>query len=119
MYHHYKKEHNIIVNGKLINLINKRFTDDLKKIDLSKQSLVFNEMFDINYGYDWIQWIFNRVIFEIYFLEHIPTIPVFYTKIFKIFQDGHVLIGWNGKFPPEYLCLQTPITYEDGNLIIF
>jgi hypothetical protein len=120
LYNHYRKEHSVIASGKLIQLVNKRFADDLKIIDLNNQFLVLSEMFNIKYrDYNWLQWIFNGTVFELYFLVNITNIPVFYTKIFKVFQDGHVLTGWNGKFPPQNLCLETQIENKDVKMLIY
>jgi hypothetical protein len=30
-----------------------------------------------------------------------------------------MMIGWEGKFPSQDLCLETPITEKDGKLIIY
>ena len=57
---------------------------------------------------------------EKYCKKIFPEIPTFYEKIFKIYDDGHVITGWKGKsFPSPYLYIDKPIDNKKGKLIIW
>jgi hypothetical protein len=119
LYNNHKKENQITQNN-LKDFIKKRFNKKTAEINFNITENKYIDMFSIKENrYNWFYWIFGGVIMEMYFLEYIPNIPTFYTKIFKILQDGHMIIGWEGKFSSQDLCLETPITEKDGKLIIY
>ena len=120
LYNHFSKEHKIIANGRLADTIRKQFKKDLTEINIDKIGIDFNDKFHVGLQkFNFISWVFWGTLFEIQLLEQVPELPAFYTKIFDVYQNGHILVGWNGKFPPQNLCLEEPITNENGNLIIF
>lgn len=63
------------------------------------------------------------LLVEQYFLEKFPQFPVFFNKIIDIYENGHIVIGWKGKFATHEVDLEngngTPILPIDGSLIIW
>jgi hypothetical protein len=103
----------------LVDSINKRFMNNSNEFDFESVDRHFSQEFNIE-NKQWIYRIFRSTMIELYFLGYIPDIPTFYTKIFKIFQDGHVITGWDGKFPSHETSFSTnPIKTEDGKLLIW
>lgn len=58
-------------------------------------------------------------IMEIYCKRMFPEIPTFYEKIMQVYEDGHLITGWNGKFPSPYLFVAKPIDNKKGQLRIW
>lgn len=58
-------------------------------------------------------------IMEIYCKRMFPEIPTFYEKIMQVYEDGHLITGWNGKFPSPYLFTAKPIDNKKGQLRIW
>ena len=56
---------------------------------------------------------------EIYCKKYFFEIPEFFEKIFKIYEDGHLITGWKGKFPSPYLFVEKLIDNKKGELIIW
>jgi hypothetical protein len=71
----------------------------------------------ITYNFPW--YLSLLMIMEIYSKKIFPEIPVFFEKIIKIYIDGHIITGWRGKFPSEYLFIDKPIDNKKGTLIIW
>jgi hypothetical protein len=108
---HHKKEHDRTWN-KLADVINKQFANDFINIDDR-----FSSKFKTT-GNNFIYRIFRNTLVELFFADHIPSLPIFYNNIFEIFIDGHIIIGWEGKFNWNDFN-EKPIEPVDGELIIF
>lgn len=67
--------------------------------------------------------ILQNLLIEQYFLESFPQFPLFFSRIIDIYKDGHIVIGWKGKFATHEVDLKsengTPISPTDGSLIIW
>ena len=109
------------VRNKLIDIVNKRFLKNKNpEIDFDYIEKEYCKIFLIDKPrYNWFSWMFMNIINEMYFKNYVQHIPTFYIKIFEIFNDGHIITGWKGKFPPQHLCLDTEIDNKDGELIVF
>ena len=63
------------------------------------------------------------LLVEQYFLERFPQFPLFFSRIIDIYKDGHIVLGWNGRFASHETNLEnengTPILPTDGSLIIW
>ena len=63
------------------------------------------------------------LLVEQYFLESFPQFPLFFSRIIDIYKDGHIVLGWNGRFASHETNLEnengTPILPTDGSLIIW
>ncbi|MDR2914078.1 MAG: hypothetical protein LBV74_04495 [Tannerella sp.] len=115
---YYEKESQWTWN-KLIDSINKKFMNDSIELNFIEIDERFSREFNIE-NKRWIYRIFRGVMIELYFIDYIPDVPTFYMKIFEIFQEGHIVTGWNGKFPlHDTTSLITPIEIEDGELLIW
>jgi hypothetical protein len=61
-------------------------------------------------------------IMEMYCKNIINGIPIFYEKINKIYFDGHIITGWNGKLPPlasQSIEPDKQIDNKKGTIIIW
>ena len=38
------------------------------------------------------------LLVEQYFLERFPQFPLFFSRIIDIYKDGHIVLGWSGRF---------------------
>ena len=113
-----KKEAQYTFNS-LADTINKRFMNNSHEVDFMKIDKHFSQEFSTE-NKRWVYRIFRSTMTELYFLDYLPNIPTFYTKIFQIFQDSHVVTGWEGKFPShETTFLNTPILSADGKVFIY
>lgn len=56
---------------------------------------------------------------EIYCKKIFPEIPTFYEKIIQVYEDGHLITGWSGKFPSPYLFVAKHIDNKKGQLRIW
>ena len=108
---YHKKEHDWTWN-KLIGVINKQFTNNFINIDNDFSNKFYTKK--NNYIYR----IFRNILCELFFVEHIPNLPIFYNNVFEVFIDGHVIIGWEGKFNWNDFN-EKPIDPTDSKLIIF
>jgi hypothetical protein len=108
---HHKKEHDWTWN-KLADVINKQFANNFINIDN-----YFSNKFNTKKN-NFIYRIFRNTLFELFFVDHIPNLPIFYDNIFEIFIDGHIIIGWEGKFNWNDFN-EKPIEPIDGKLVIF
>ncbi|MDR0433513.1 MAG: hypothetical protein LBH21_00450 [Gracilibacteraceae bacterium] len=70
-------------------------------------------------AYTFLWHLSTLMIMEIYSEKIFPEIPVFFKKIIKIYIDGHIITGWKGKFPSQYLFIDKPIDNKKGTLIIW
>ena len=63
------------------------------------------------------------LLVEQYFLERFPQFPLFFSRIIDIYKDGHIVLGWNGRFASHETNPEnengTPILPTDGSLIIW
>jgi hypothetical protein len=108
---HHKKEHDRTWN-KLADVINKQYANNFINIDN-----YFSDKFNTKKN-NIIYRIFRNTLFELFFVNHIPNLPIFYNNIFDIFIDGHTIIGWEGKFNWNDFN-EKPIEPIDGKLVIF
>ena len=103
----------------LVDFINNKYMNNSIELNFINIDKKFSQDFNVK-DKRWIYQIFRATMIELYFVDYIPEIPTFYTKIFKIFQDGHIITGWEGKFPShEATSLTIPIDVEDGKLLIW
>lgn len=63
------------------------------------------------------------LLVEQYFLERFPQFPLFFSRIIDIYKDGHIVLGWSGRFASHETNLENengvPILPTDGSLIIW
>ena len=63
------------------------------------------------------------LLVEQYFFERFPQFPLFFSRIIDIYKDGHIVLGWNGRFASHETNLENengvPILPTDGSLIIW
>ena len=96
------------VNGLDLNSVGKRFLRDCgfpDSIDLQLCRMV------------------QYLLVEQYFLERFPQFPLFFSRIIDIYKDGHIVLGWNGRFASHETNLEhengTPILQTDGHMDFF
>ena len=122
LYRNYKKEHQHTCS-KLADIFDHRFaiTKQNRAGIFSKQEEMYYTKFPQNERppWSWMSWIICGTIQEMYFLEYIEEYPVFYTKVFDVYANGHIITGWRGQFPSQDKCLDTPIMPDDGVLLIY
>ena len=116
---YYEKEAQWTWNN-LADSINNKFMNNSNELNF----IEIDERFSIEFNVKnkrWIYQIFLATMVELYFIDYIPNIPAFYTKIFEIFKNGHIITGWEGKFASHEttIFLTTPIEAKDGKLLIF
>ena len=96
-------------------IIAKLNTYDFEKIDEKcYQNLELEKPFD---GFAFKLLLLTMM--ETYCKKMFPEIPTFYEKIMQIYEDGHLITGWNGKFPSPYLFVAKPIDNKKGQLRIW
>jgi len=120
LYKNHRREHQVTWN-KLVDSINKRFMNIQSEIDFSHISFLFHTKYNIKTKVNLhLYSIFRGALIEFYILEYIPNIPTFYTNIIQIIRDGHIIIGWKGKFlSHENTFLCNSILPKDGSLLIY
>ena len=91
-------------NENIFNNINEKY---YKTFELKKQSITF------------IFWLYNNAMKEKYCKRIFPETPTFFEKILKIYEDGHIITGWKGKFPSPYLFIDKTIDNKKGMLIVW
>lgn len=66
---------------------------------------------------------FQNLLLEIYFKNIYVELPLFFNRVFDIYINGHLIIGWQGRFETHDVCIVdrpiTPIDPSNGKLIIF
>ena len=97
-----------VTNGLDLNSVEKRFLRDYgfpDSIDLQLCRMV------------------QYLLVEQYFLERFPQFPLFFSRIIDIYKDGHIVLGWSGRFASHETNLENengvPILPTDGSLIIW
>ena len=95
--------------------INKR----LNKTDFSHIDDKYSQKFGLKKPLDRFPFRLSSAIMEVYCKKHFPETPTFFDKILKIYEDGHIITGWKGKFPSPYLFVDKPIDNKKGTLIIW
>jgi hypothetical protein len=112
-----KKDFNWTFN-KLADVVNKRFMDNSNEINFMKIDDYYSKTFNTK-NKRTIYKIFRSYLFELFFIEYIPNIPIFYKNIYEIYKDGHIIIGWEGKGIEKELWSKEIIKTTDGKLIIY
>jgi hypothetical protein len=69
--------------------------------------------------FTFVYYLYEGTMREKYCKKIFPEIPIFFEKILKIYEDGHIITGWKGKFPSPYLFVDKPIDNKKGVLIIW
>ena len=102
------KKRALKANGLDLNSVEKRFLRDYgfpDSIDLQLCRMV------------------QYLLVEQYFLERFPQFPLFFSRIIDIYKDGHIVLGWSGRFASHETNLENengvPILPTDGSLIIW
>lgn len=70
-----------------------------------------------------IRRLFRNLLFELYFAEDDENMPLFFSKIIDIYMNGHIIVGWSGKFRTHEIDLAkssiVSINPFEGKLILF
>lgn len=108
---------------KIINVINKRFLNKKNEINFEKIENNFKSKYNIESGSLEIYRFFKDLLVETYFLSKYKSFPILFNRLFDIYQGGHVIIGWKGKFASHNIDLdKSPINSiekTDGKIILF
>ena len=112
-----EKDYNWTWN-KLADNINKRFMNNANEINFIEIDNNYSVRFNVK-NKRIIYRIFRSILFELFFMKFIPTIPIFYNNIFEIYKDGHIMIGWEGKEIEKKIWSVETIKTTDGKMIIY
>ena len=112
-----KKDHEWTYN-KLADTINKRFSKNTSEINFPEIDKNYCNKFLVR-NTRIIYQLFRNILFELYFIEYIPKVPIFYNHIFELYKEGHIIIGWEGKSIEKEIWSQESIKQSDGKIIIY
>ena len=118
------------VNGLDLNSVGKRFLRDCgfpDSIDLQLcrmvQYLLVEQYFLERFPDLQLCRMVQYLLVEQYFLERFPQFPLFFSRIIDIYKDGHIVLGWSGRFASHETNLENengvPILPTDGSLISY
>lgn len=91
-----------------------------RKLDLDTIQKHFNAKFGVQADLK-LNRIFIDTLNELYFKNNIENFPTFFTDIIDIYLNGHVIVGWSGKFDSHEIQVKDiqPITPTDGALAVW
>lgn len=110
---------------KTLDAINKRLFNKNNEIDFDYISNSFISKYKMSIPLEniEIQRLVRELLFELYFIDKKKDFPIFFSHIIEIYRQGHIVIGWHGKFGTHDINLiQRPVSAImpiDGKLIIF
>ena len=111
-----EKEYNWTWN-KLADVVNKRFMNNSSEIDFMEIENNYCIKFNVKNN-KMIYKVFRSTLFELFFKNYMPNLPLLYDTIFEIYKDGHIIIGWEGKQIEADLWSKEPIKKTDGKIKI-
>lgn len=116
----YHPEENQVTWNKVAKSINKKFYNKKEIIDFELLSKQLENKCDL-VGDLYMYRLFHGTLMELYFSEYLKDIPLFFVNIFDIYKNGHLIIGWEGKFlsQEKHPNIFTPIEKTSGKIIIF
>jgi hypothetical protein len=91
-------------NKNIFNDLNEKY---YKIFELKRQASTF------------VYYLYKNTMQEKYCKRIFPEIPAFFEKTLKIYEDGHIITGWKGKFPSPYLFVDKIIDNKEGMIIIW
>jgi hypothetical protein len=104
--------------NKLADVINKRFMNNTKEINLAEIDNNYSIRFNVK-NKRILYKIFRSCLVELFFMKCTPNMPIFYNNIFEIYKDGHIIIGWEGKAIEKDIWTAEAIKTTDGRIIIY
>lgn len=110
---------------KILETINKRFLRKKGEIDFEDiaKNIIMEYNLNIQYNRLEIYRFFQNLLLEIYFKDIYSELPLFFSRVFDIYINGHAIIGWQGKFETHGISLMespiNPIEPSCGKLILF
>lgn len=108
---------------RIIDLINKRFLHKKQEIDFEKIENRFKYKYNIESGSLEIYRYFKALLVETYFLTQYKTFPILFNRLLNIYKNGHVIIGWKGKFISHNINIEKSpiksIEKNEGKVILF
>ena len=105
--------------NKLADVINKRYMNNSNEINFIEIDNNYSKQFNLKKNKRIIYQIFRNTLFELFFMNYIQNLPLFYTNIFEIYKGGHIIIGWEGNEIEKDLWSKEMIKTTDGKIIIY